>query len=90
MQTNIPKPPDQGNQQDTTDHDYAIGDVVAYVDGIIAPFSLQTIEAYQPNDHYWLVGGQLAHASHIRLATTAELKAKRRLSETEQSLAEVS
>lgn len=34
MQTNIPKPPEQGNQQDTTDQDYEIGDVVVYADGI--------------------------------------------------------
>lgn len=89
MQTNIPKPPEQGNQQDTTDQDYEIGDVVVYADGINIE-SLETIEAYQPDDHYWLEGGQLVHASHIRLATTAELKARRRLSETELSMAEVS
>lgn len=90
MKSNISKQPTLGNQQDTTDQDYAIGDVVVYVDGIIASFSLQTIEAYQPDDHYWLADGQLVHVSHIRPATTAELKAKRRLFETEQSLAEVS
>ena len=89
MKSNIPKPPEQGNQQDTTDQDYAIGDAVVYVDEINIEL-LETIEEYCLNDHYWLVGAQLVHVSHIRPATTAELKAKRRLSETEQSLAEVS
>lgn len=89
MRSNIPKQSPTGNQHNATDQDYAIGDVVVYV-GEINIESLETIEAYQPDDYYWLVGGQLVHASHIRPATTSELKARRRLSETEQSLAEVS
>lgn len=87
MKSNIPKPPEQGNP--TTDHDFMIGDVVVFVDDTYIE-SLETIESCHPNDHYKLVSGQLVHASHIRSATTAELKAERSLSRAELSMAEVS
>ncbi|AOA58303.1 hypothetical protein [Acinetobacter larvae] len=76
MKSNISKPSVASNDTAT---DYIVGDVVVYEDGIIGLSSLQTIEAYQPDDHYWLAGGQLVHATHIRHATTAEITARRRL-----------
>ena len=54
------------------------GDVVVYSDSIDIN-SLHTIEAYQPNNHYWLAWDQLVRRDQIRSATTAELKARRRL-----------
>ncbi len=97
MQSNIPKPPEQGNQPNTTDQDYAIGDVVVYtnpiltdrlhvVDQLFEDGSVGITGFYKREN--WLCGW--ANVGDIRPATTAELKAKRRLSETEQSLAEVS
>ncbi|AOA58192.1 hypothetical protein [Acinetobacter larvae] len=77
MKSNISKPAVASNDTAT---DYIVGDVVVYEDGITGLSSLQTIEAYQPDDHYWLAGGQLVHVSHIRHATTAEITARRRLS----------
>ncbi|MDQ8954521.1 hypothetical protein RFH42_16345 [Acinetobacter rudis] len=97
MKSNIPKQPTLGNQQDTTDQDYAIGDVVVSTRNSVIPVLFEIVE--EPNASfdgyvqcrsmsrvivYWLA------ISEIRTATTAELKVKHRLSETEQSLAEVS
>lgn len=65
------------------------GDVVVYLNHI--KFNdLKTVEAYQPNNYYWLHCGQLVHESDIRTATPIELSLKRRLTEAEQALAEVS
>jgi len=52
--------------------------------------SLLTIDVFQPSEFYWLIGGELVQANFIRLATTAERHANRRLTKDEQSLAEVS
>lgn len=68
---------------------YMNGDVVVYVNHIKIK-GLQTIEAYQPNNHYWLEGGKLVKEADIRTATLPELFHKRRLDEIEQSIAEVS
>lgn len=68
---------------------YIKGDVVVYMNHIKINH-LQSVEAYKPNDHYWLDGGQLVKETEIRSATLAELFHKRRLDETEQSIAEVS
>lgn len=97
MQSNIPKQPKQGNQPNTTDHDYAIGDVVVYTSPILTD-RLHVVDAFHESGcvgitgfykrENWLCGW--ANVGDIRPATTVELKAKRRLSETEQSLAEVS
>ncbi|AXQ24107.1 hypothetical protein BEN71_11185 [Acinetobacter wuhouensis] len=73
----------------TLNQKYIKGDVVAYMNHIEFD-DLEVVEAYQPNDHYWLEGGQIVHESWIRSATVAELDAKRRLTEAEQALAEVS
>lgn len=95
MQSNIPKQPTLGNQQDTTDQDYAIGDVVVltnlcrnfHSDDLFEVKSKTTASLWsvKSKNHFILVSSK-----EIRPASTAELKAKRRLSETEQSLAEVS
>jgi hypothetical protein len=50
---------------------------------------LQTIEAYQPKNHYWLESGKLVKEADIRTATLPELFHKRRLDEIEQSIAEI-
>lgn len=51
---------------------------------------LYEIEAFQPSEYYWLVGGGIVHKKDMRTATVAELNAKRRLTSAEQALAEVS
>jgi len=68
---------------------YMNGDVVVYMNYIKIK-DLQTVEAYQPNNHYWLEGGKLVNETDIRTATLPELLLKRRLDEIEQSIAEVS
>ena len=65
------------------------GDVVVYMNHIKIK-DLQTVEAYQPNNHYWLESGKLVKEADIRTATLPELFHKRRLDEIEQSIAEVS
>lgn len=94
---NISKLPPVGNQQDITDQDYAIGDVVVYASHILTD-RLHVVDAFHESGcvgitgfykrEDWLCGW--VNVGDIRPATTAELKARRRLSETEQSLAEVS
>lgn len=41
--------------------------------------ALKTVEAFQPNEYYWLVCGQLVHRDDIRSANVAELDAGKRL-----------
>ena len=67
---------------------YMNGDVVVYMNHIKIK-DLQTVEAYQPNNHYWLESGKLVKEADIRAATLPELFHKRRLDEIEQSIAEV-
>ncbi|MCU4491268.1 hypothetical protein KTI63_02155 [Acinetobacter guillouiae] len=68
---------------------YMNGDLVVYMNHIKIK-DLQTVEAYQPNNHYWLEGDKLVNETDIRTATLPELLLKRRLDEIEQSIAEVS
>ena len=68
---------------------YMNGDVVVYMNHIKIK-DLLTVEAYQPNNHYWLESGKLVKEADIRTATLPELFHKRRLDEIEQSIAEVS
>jgi hypothetical protein len=68
--------------------DFLIGDVVVLKNPNSDP-QLLTISAFQPSQYYWIEGGELVHQDDVRTATTAELQAKRRLSEAEQALAEV-
>lgn len=68
--------------------DFLIGDVVVLKNPNSDP-QLLTISAFQPSQYYWIEGGELVHLDDVRTATTAELQAKRRLSEAEQALAEV-
>ncbi|WP_296279521.1 hypothetical protein [uncultured Acinetobacter sp.] len=68
---------------------YLKGDVVVYMNHIKFD-DLEVVEAYQPNDHYWLECGQCVHESWIRTASATELLLKRRLTDVEQALAEVS
>lgn len=68
---------------------YINGDVVVYMNHIKIK-DLQTVEAYQPNNHYWLEGDKLVKELDIRTATLPELFHKRRLDEIKQSIAEVS
>ena len=58
--------------------DFIKGDVVVYSHRI-ADNSLETIDAFQAAEYYWLEGGQIIHKDDIQLASPAELKAKRRL-----------
>lgn len=51
---------------------------------------LLTIEFFQPSQYYWVEGGELVHQDDIRSATVTEIQAKRRLTEAEHSIAEVS
>lgn len=74
------------NKQDA---DFLQGDAVVYMSHIELE-NLDIVEAYQPNDHYWLESGQCVYKTWIRPATKAEIHANRRLSEAEQALAEVS
>lgn len=67
---------------------YMNGDVVVYMNHIKIK-DLQTVEAYQPNNHYWLESGKLVKEADIRTATLSELFHKRRLDEIEQSIAEI-
>ncbi|MBP2544902.1 hypothetical protein [Acinetobacter guillouiae] len=67
---------------------YMNGDVVVYMNHIKIK-DLETVEAYLPNNHYWLESGKLLKESDIRTATLPELFHKRRLDEIEQSIAEV-
>jgi len=68
--------------------DFLIGDVVVLKNPNSDP-QLLTISAFQPSQYYWIEGGELVHQDDVRTATTAELQAKRRLSEAEQALSEV-
>ena len=68
--------------------DFLIGDVVVLKNPNSDP-QLLTISAFQPSQYYWIEGGELVYQDDVRTATTAELQAKRRLSEAEQALAEV-
>lgn len=68
--------------------DFIKGDVVVLKNSNSDP-QLLTISAFQPSQYYWIEGGELVHKDNVRTATTAELQAKRRLSLTEQALAEV-
>jgi len=58
--------------------DFIKGDVVVYMDHISFD-DLQTVDAFQPNEYYWLENDQLVHRDDIRSATPGELKANRRL-----------
>jgi len=58
--------------------DFIKGDVVVYSHRI-ADNSLETVDAFQAAEYYWLEGGQIIHKDDIQLASPAELKAKRRL-----------
>lgn len=69
--------------------DFLVGDVVVFTDPTSSN-ELHEIEAFQPVEYYWLVGGGIVHKNDIRTATVAELNAKRRLTSAEQALAEVS
>lgn len=90
MKSNIPKPPTQGNQPNTTDQDYAIGDVVVRTDMdrnylyevlFVDTYSLRLrILAEPKSSAIWLAPYE------VRPANVAELKAKRCLSETNQLL----
>lgn len=75
--------------QNNPDEDFLKGDVVVCISHISID-DLMVIEAFQPAEYYWLEGGQLAHRTDIRLATPVELKFKRRLTDAEIALAEVS
>ena len=102
MKSNIPKHPCKNKCTDfkeeqcktcliqiSENHKFIKGDVVVYANHIESN-DLKVVEAYQPNDHYWLECGQCVHESWIRPASITELNAKRRLTEAEQALAEVS
>lgn len=84
MQTNLSNESTKYNQQD-----FLPGDVVVLVNPTSSN-DLYEIEAFQPKEYYWLVGGGITHKNEIRPATVAELNAKRRLTNAEQALAEVS
>lgn len=91
MKSNIPKQPEQGNQANTTDQDYAIGDVVVYTSPILTD-RLHVVDAFHESGcigitgfykrENWLCGW--ANAVDIRSATIAELKSRHRLPETSQ------
>ncbi len=68
---------------------YLKGDVVVYMNHIKID-DLQTVEAYKPVNQYWLQDGSLVHESDIRIASVVEQLCKRRLSDAEISVAEVS
>ena len=66
-------------QQSNNDNsDFLPGDVVVYMNHIKIDV-LKTVEAFQPNEYYWLVCGQLVHRDDIRSASVAELSAEMRL-----------
>ncbi|EZQ11660.1 hypothetical protein [Acinetobacter sp. Ver3] len=85
MKTNL----SQDLIQNNPNTDFLTGDVVVYMNHIKTD-DLVMVEAFQPAEYYWLEGGQLVHRADIRLATPAELKLKRRLTDAEMALAEVS
>ena len=82
MKTNL------AQQQSNDNSDFLVGDVVVYMNHIKFD-DLKTVEAFQPAEYYWLKGGQLVHRTDIQLASSVEIKAQRRLSATELSIAEV-
>ena len=84
MKTNLAQDVIQNNP----DADFSTGDVVVYMNHIKFD-DLKTVEAFQPAEYYWLEGGQLVHRTDIQLASSVEIKAQRRLSATELSIAEV-
>ncbi|WP_252152023.1 hypothetical protein [Acinetobacter sp. ANC 4216] len=59
-------------------YDFIKGDVVVYSHRI-ADNSLETVEAFVPDEYYRLDSGQIIHKDDIQLASPAELKAKHRL-----------
>ena len=66
-------------QQSNNDNsDFLPGDVVVYMNHIKID-ALKTVEAFQPNEYYWLACGQLVHRDDIRSASVAELSAEMRL-----------
>lgn len=66
-------------QQSNNDNsDFLPGDVVVYMNHIKID-ALKTVEAFQPAEYYWLVGGQIAHWTDIRTASAAECEAKKRI-----------
>jgi len=66
-------------QQSNNDNsDFLPGDVVVYMNHIKID-TLKTVEAFQPNEYYWLVCEQLVHRDDIRSASVAELDAGMRL-----------
>ena len=66
-------------QQSNNDNsDFLPGDVVVYMNHIKID-DLKTVEAFQPNEYYWLEGGQLVHRDDICSASVAELDAGMRL-----------
>jgi len=81
MKTNLAQEQESGK--------YMNGDVVVYMNHIKIK-DLQTVEAYQPYNHYLLESGKLVKEADIRTPTLSELLLKRRLDEIEQSIAEVS
>lgn len=85
MKTNL----SQDLIQNNPDTDFLTGDVVVYINHIKTD-DLMMVEAFQPAEYYWLEGDQLVHRADIRLATPTELKLKRRLTDAEMALAEVS
>lgn len=74
--TNISKP------NETNNCDYLEGDVVVCVSERNTD-KLFTITAYQPADHYWLDCESLVYKNDIRIATTLELYAGKRLTSDE-------
>ncbi|WP_373358737.1 hypothetical protein ACEN3H_05485 [Acinetobacter lactucae] len=56
--------------------DVLIGDVVVLVNPASSN-DIYEIEAFQPKEYYWLVGGGIAYKDSIRFTTVAELNAKR-------------
>ena len=68
MQNNL------AQQSNNDNSDFLPGDVVVYMNHIKID-ALKTVEAFQPNEYYWLVCGQLVHRDDIRSANVAELDA---------------
>ena len=68
MQSNL------AQQSNNDNSDFLPGDVVVYMNHIKID-ALKTVEAFQPNEYYWLVCGQLVHRTDIRSASVAELDA---------------
>lgn len=62
--------------------DFMAGDVVVCVSERNTD-KLFTIAAYQPTDHYWLDCESLVYKNDIRIATTLELYAGKRLTSDE-------